>query len=143
MQSAPRAQEASPLLGGSGSYDPIQARRIAVFRTIVLVLSTSIAKNFVDYALYSTESAISADTDSPLVVSTLPGVGTAAYAVGKVVAILTLHLLGGKWPLVAASALGIVTSLLFCVGAEWVYFVAWLPWKFVTVPKNAGAPTLH
>jgi hypothetical protein len=121
--------EATPLLGDQSS----ESRRLKA--AIVAVLASymaSTAKTFIDRAVDVTEAHIARLHNAPLVLSTLPGLGTAFYAVGKVFAVIYAHRFGGK-PLHLVPLVGLAACALFILsnGSTLGYFVAWLTFRVV------------
>ena len=123
--------EATRLLNTEPGSEANRAR--AVICAIALTYSCSIAKTFFDRALDTTEATIAELQSAPLIVSTLPGIGTAVYTIGKILAILFSFRAGGKWPLISIALIGMVAALVFTIrGSTALYFIAWLPWRLIS-----------
>ena len=121
--------EGAPLL--RPPFDDEATRGRAVLVTVAAALCVNLAKMAIDTALPVTQAALQKEeTHSHLLVSTLPGVGTCAYTVGKIAALLLLNRIGGRIPLLCAAGMVMVVATSFLPGVEAVMFLTWLPWRF-------------
>lgn len=99
---------------------------------MIVALTASVAKNALDGAMPATQGSIQAEIPhAQMLVTILPGVGTAVYCLAKVFALFYLTKVGGRITLIVLSAIVVFTSLIFLTGVGPIMFIGWLPFKAV------------
>jgi len=127
-----KGNEASPLLASHPRACGCSTREGELLLMSLIVMIASISKMFVDQALYTCEEQIVDTTGVSSVLSSLPAVGTAMYALGKLTGIPLSARIGAFRGLVMATLVSGVASLVFTIGSPTAMYVSWLAHRFVS-----------